>query len=790
MRKLILLVAAICGIAMSGQSQTVWQIIQDSPNHNTLEAAVLAAGLDGALNDGGASLTVFAPDDAAFAALGQDVIDELLADPSGDLTQILLYHVLGQIVFSGNLADGQSWTTLQGQDVGVSIVGGTVFINDAQVTAANLDGENGVLHVINGVLLPVLVCTDFAAGPYIDFNTIFGGAPNSVDGVCPVNQITTFEAWASEQYTVNNFVEGIEYTFSICDGPGAGTWDAELTVSTLEGVVVASVEGCSLTWTSPGSGTYLIGVQEVGFCGDESSNLETNNGYPTLTCTGVVLQNSIWDIVVNSADHTTLETAIGLAGLDGVLSNPGAFTLFAPTDAAFAALPDGVLDALIADPSGALTDVLLYHVVGAVALSGSLSDGQEIITLQGQPVVVSIVGGNVFINDAQVTVADLVADNGVVHVINAVLVPEAAPCTDFASGPYNNFNTLFGGAPVPDANGDCPVNQITDFEAWASESYIVESFEAGITYTFSICDGPGAGSWDAELSVLNEANELIAQAQGCEITWICPEDGTYILGIQEVGFCGDASPNQQVDNGFPTLTCSGPATIWDVVRTSSVHNTLESVLLLAGLDGALDAPGSLTLFAPTDEAFANVPQSTLDALLADPTGLLTQVLTYHVIGAAALSGSLSDGQILPTLNGEGLQVTIEMGAVMVGNANGNATVTVADIEVSNGVVHVIDAVLVPATLSTDHMEFVNSIKVFPNPTNYQFTLDVDLSSANRVTVDLVNLLGQNVKSIDLGQRSNGLTREYIDVNDVPAGFYLMNITVGNSQVVQKVQIAR
>lgn len=790
MRKLVLMTVAICGMIFTGQAQSVYQIIADSPNHNTLQAAIDAAGLQAALSDPFATLTVFAPDDNAFAALGQDVINELLADPTGDLTQILLYHVVGQVIYSQALTNGQVLTSLQGQTLDVSVAGSIISINQALITTANLEGENGNVHVINSVLLPLLICTEFDGGPYNNFNTLFGGAPVSVDGECPINQITGFEAWASERYIINGFVQGVEYTFSICDGPGAGSWAPELSVFTTDGEVVAFVEGCSISWVSPVSGTYFIGIQEVGFCADESPNLGTNNGYPTLTCTGVILNNSVWDIIVNSPDHETLETAVGLAGLDGVLNNPGTFTVFAPTDAAFDAIPSQILNALLADPAGALTNVLLYHVVGSVALSTDLSDGQEIVTLQGQSVTITITGGNVFVNDAQVTVANLEADNGVVHVINAVLIPAELPCTDFAGGPYTDFNTLFGGAPVPNAQGECPINQITGFETWASELYIVNSFQEGIVYTFSICDGPGAGSWDPELSVLTAAGDLIAQVQDCEITWICPATGNYLIGVQEVGFCGDESTNQQTDNGFPTLTCGGPATIWDVVRTSEVHNTLEFVVLLAGLDGALDAPGSLTLFAPTDAAFENVPQSTLDALLADPSGLLTDVLTYHVIPSAALSSSLSNGQVLATLNGEGLTVTIAGGNVSVGNANGNALVTVADIEVSNGVVHVIDAVLVPVTLSTTHMENVNSIKIYPNPTNYQFTVDLDLSASGKVTVDLVNLIGQTVKSFDLDQRSTGLNREYIDVNNVPAGFYLMTITVGNSQVVQKVQIAR
>jgi hypothetical protein len=114
------------------------------------------------------------------------------------------------------------------------------------------------------------------------------------------------------------------------------------------------------------------------------------------------------------------------AGLADDLSGDGPFTVFAPTDAAFAALPAGVLDGLLADPTGALAQVLLYHVVSGEALSSSLTNGQTITTLQGQDVTVSITGGNVFINNAQVIMADLIADNGVVHVIDAVLTPSTS----------------------------------------------------------------------------------------------------------------------------------------------------------------------------------------------------------------------------------------------------------------------------------------------------------------------------------------------------------------------------
>ncbi len=137
-----------------------------------------------------------------------------------------------------------------------------------------------------------------------------------------------------------------------------------------------------------------------------------------------VIPETIMEIVIESEDHEILATALEVTGLDAVLSGTGPYTLFAPTDVAFNSLPDGLLDDLLNDPGGQLIDILLYHVVEAHVLADDLTDGQIITTAMGDDLVVTINDGDVFINDAQVTLADLEADNGVVHVINAVLIPD------------------------------------------------------------------------------------------------------------------------------------------------------------------------------------------------------------------------------------------------------------------------------------------------------------------------------------------------------------------------------
>ena len=104
----------------------------------------------------------------------------------------------------------------------------------------------------------------------------------------------------------------------------------------------------------------------------------------TLLLTGfrpVISQNTVVDIIVGSPDHNTLETAVIAAGLADDLGGEGPFTVFAPTDAAFDALPEGTVASLLQDPEGELAQILLYHVVGVKAMSGDLSDGQMITTL-------------------------------------------------------------------------------------------------------------------------------------------------------------------------------------------------------------------------------------------------------------------------------------------------------------------------------------------------------------------------------------------------------------------------
>ena len=129
--------------------------------------------------------------------------------------------------------------------------------------------------------------------------------------------------------------------------------------------------------------------------------------------------------------------------------------------------------------------------------------------------------------------------------------------------------------------------------------------------------------------------------------------------------------------------------IVDTAVEAGTFNTLVAAVTAAGLVDTLKGEGPFTVFAPTDDAFAALPEGTVDALLNDiPT--LTSILTYHVVAGKVMSTDLSDGMTAGTVNGADITISTMDGV----KVNG-ATVTAADIETSNGVIHVIDAVILP-----------------------------------------------------------------------------------------------
>jgi uncharacterized surface protein with fasciclin (FAS1) repeats len=293
---------------------------------------------------------------------------------------------------------------------------------------------------------------------------------------------------------------------------------------------------------------------------------------PTAAPTEEPASQTIVDIAAADGRFATLVAAVQAAGLAETLSGEGPFTVFAPTDDAFAALPEGTLDSLLLpENKQQLTDILLYHVVPGKVMASDVAglDGQMADTaLEGQQIGISVDMGNVYLNETtQVIITDIEASNGVIHVIDSVLLPPS--------------------------------------------------------------DEAGMGSMD----------------------------------------------------------------IVDTAVADGRFTTLVTAVQAAELVDTLKGEGPFTVFAPTDDAFAALPEGTLDTLLLpENKQQLTDILLYHVVPGQVMAADVVNLESATTVLGEDATISVEDGKVFL---NDNVEIIITDIETSNGVIHVIDAVLLP-----------------------------------------------------------------------------------------------
>jgi uncharacterized surface protein with fasciclin (FAS1) repeats len=427
---------------------TVMDVIAESVLHNSLEAALVAAGLDEALNGAG-PFTVFAPTDDAVATALEGLgitVEMFLASPM--LEAILSYHAASGTVMSGDITDGMMVTMLNGQDITINVTADGVMINNsAMVTSADITADNGVVHVIDAVLLPappsnttvVDIIVDSPDHTVLEAAVIAAGLADDLSGEGP------FTVFAPTDAAFTTLLETLEVTAEdLLASPDLASIllyhvasGNVMSTDITDGMMVTTLNGQDLTINLTADGVVINGTAMV-----TVADLTADNGVVHVIDAVLLPETpqttTVVDIIVDSPDHTVLEAAVIAAGLADDLSGEGPFTVFAPTDAAFTTLLETLevtAEDLLANPD--LASILLYHVASGNVLSSSLSDGQIIETLNnGQSVEIAITADGVTVNGtALVVVADLTADNGVVHVIDAVLLPtssvaEANPAAD------------------------------------------------------------------------------------------------------------------------------------------------------------------------------------------------------------------------------------------------------------------------------------------------------------------------------------------------------------------------
>ncbi len=480
----------------------------------------------------------------------------------------------------------------------------------------------------------------------------------------------------------------------------------------------------------------------------------------------VVVADDTEDIPTNAQNtgiHDSLVAALVHADLVTALQGDGPFTVFAPTDDAFAAAGIDLTTFDTDEENATLVDILTYHVYGGSVEAAEVTDGMTATMLNGDDATFTVTNESVMIGDATVTMADVMASNGIIHVIDKVLMPPAdlvdIPTVAQGTGIHDSLvaaviqaellSTLQGEgpftvfAPTDDAfaaagvdlaaldndegkvaltnillyhvvSGTVPSSAVTDG--------LVAAAVNGDDLTFTVGDGVMVNDANVILADVMASNGIIhvidkvlippvpvTEADGD----ICYNMYTHTIAAgapfdecMAYAYYEDYEMNGQTFTGCYNLAthtftmvsqAECEAYMWtpavDIAMTAqatTIHNSLVAALAQAELVSTLQGDGPFTVFAPTDDAFteAGIDLTTLDN--EEGKALLTDILLYHVISGAVPSSAVTDGLVAAAVNGDDL--TFSVGEdVMVNDAN----VVLADVPASNGVIHVIDKVLMP-----------------------------------------------------------------------------------------------
>jgi len=683
--------------------------------YNVLAAGLVAAGLDDDLQSPG-PFTVFAPSDAAFNAAG--ITAENIADLPG-LSEILLYHVVAGEIMSGDLSTSNV-ATLNSQEIAIDA--SSLTVNGVSVSPPfDVKATNGVIHNIDDVLIPAFDIVTSAL--FYGYNSL-AAAVVEADLVDALQETGPFTVFAPTDAAFDAL-----YTALGVSGP------AELDDALLESVLLYHVLSGNFT-----SGDLSTGETEMlsGKYASIDASALTIDDASIVSPVDVVATNGIIHTIdaVIVPSKNIVETARAtddLSILVDVLSNysdlvatlsdeMGEFTVFAPTNDAFAALLT-LIGQTSADniPEEVLRSVLEYHVIaGTQILSTDLADGQTPETVNGEDIIVTEVGGSFLISGAEINTADLMTSNGIVHVMNGVLVPPSiAQFVNTIVEPayFNeNFTTLIAAVKAADPGvlqtllGDGPGGNGMTLFAPTNEAFVAAGINElpdqatlDAVLAYHLIDGV---IFSTDLPVTTAAAPATVTAVGGDLYLSNKGAGAYLNGNSMIAITDiDPSEGAGTANGVVHVidrTLVPPSQDIVAIAIEKGFSELAAALTEANLVSTLQGDGPFTVFAPTDAAFGDLyaalevsgPEEVDDALLE-------AVLLYHVLGMRVFSTDLADDLTASTLSGSAT-FTVNITGNGVTLTDGDATSDDANVDEvnilgTNGVIHVIDKVILPGS---------------------------------------------------------------------------------------------
>nr|WP_320119677.1 fasciclin domain-containing protein [uncultured Marinifilum sp.] len=423
------------------------------------------------------------------------------------------------------------------------------------------------------------------------------------------------------------------------------------------------------------------------------------------------MEENIVDIVVGNNDFSILAAALKKADLVGALNGNGPFTVFGPTNAAFQQLFTDLgvtgLDDLSAE---ALTPILLYHVLGFEAMSNSLTDGYVETLSTYTPgdfpinLLVNLDNGVQLNSSTNVTSADVMASNGVIHIIDNVLLPPDVVDIAIANASFTHLVDAVVKADLAGAlkaEGPFTIFAPTDaaFESLFDELGIngIEDLTAEdlvpiLTYHVVSGNVRAADVSTGSVPSLNTEADIAIDADGSGVVL---NGSSNVIAVDVQGTNGVV---HVIDKVLIPNAEEEQQSIADIASANSDFTSLVAALDKAELVETLDGEGSFTVFAPTNQAFqdlfTDLGVSGIDDVSAED---LTQILLYHVLASKVMAADINLGYVetlatnSPDMDPVSLYLNNEDGVYL----NKETMVTTADIEAFNGVIHIIDKVLLP-----------------------------------------------------------------------------------------------
>ena len=526
MKYLLLPLTFIFSCTLGHAQLNVFEIVSSSSSTSHMVQIAVNFDLASTLQ-ASEDVSLFAPSDAAIESyateLGMDLETFLTSDQAYDLIQ---YHLtIGETVLFSDWENGNSIVTQLGTSMSLTFTNTAQFANNNSMVAADFLASNGVVHLTDGVIMPVNTVSEWlSASPSHNYANI---ALENSGLVEEFEELGTLTFFAPTDAAILDYIDENDMTIvDLLYGDGLEDfirihWVENSLIAALdlqEGAMVEASSGDALYVAIGANGEVNVNNAQV-----QSVDILIHNAM-VHTVDAVIQPSYFLSDALEDQELTILNTLLEAMGLLETLATPGAMTLFAPTDSAlltFLDLAGLELADVLADTEGT-TEGLLYHLTQGLYMASDLEDGMSLTMASGESLEVSHVGDSIYVANGLVVEANFETDNGYLHIVDAVLLPPVEGCMDDTACNYDSEAVLDDGSCYSlDVTYEITNNVCVDGMDGTIEIQTI-GIESGLSFSLDASDGTEpmvntTGSFDALEA--GEYGVTVTDSLGCSTSW-------------------------------------------------------------------------------------------------------------------------------------------------------------------------------------------------------------------------------------------------------------------------------